>query len=102
MRRIKVSQWQNRRREALTKLASKSITSCASHDARLDCDIPMIAICSRNVRNVAGIIVDNIIQYTYLKNVGDESYQTLDKEAWMEMEIVMSEKYGKNWKDMFR
>ena len=67
VRRLKVSQWQNRRREALTKLASKSITSCASHDARLDGDIPMIAICSRNVRNVAGIIVDNIIQYTYLK-----------------------------------
>lgn len=48
------------------------------------------------------VVIDHHGQYTYLKNVGDESYQTLDKEAWMEMEIVMSEKYGKNWKDMFR
>lgn len=48
------------------------------------------------------VVIDHHGQYTYLKNVGDESYQTLDKEAWVEMEIVMSEKYGKNWKDMFR
>jgi GT2 family glycosyltransferase len=48
------------------------------------------------------VIINHHGQYTYIKNVGDESYQTLDKEAWIEMNIVMSEKYGNNWKDMFR
>lgn len=48
------------------------------------------------------VVINHHGQYTYMKNVGDESYQNLDKEAWVEMEIVMSEKYGKNWKDMFR
>jgi hypothetical protein len=67
IRRLKPSQWQNRRREALTKLVSKSITSCASHDVRIDHSVPMIAICSRNVRDVSGIIVTNIIEHTFLK-----------------------------------
>lgn len=37
-------------------------------------------------------------QYTYTKQVGDESYQTLDREAYAEMIPVMIEKYGENWR----
>ena len=64
IRRQKPSQWQNRRREDLTKLVSNSITSCASHDSRLEGDI---AICSRNVREIANIITGYILDEKYLK-----------------------------------
>jgi hypothetical protein len=39
-------------------------------------------------------------QYTYTMGVGDEPYQTLDREAYAEMAFVMSEKYGPNWRDI--
>jgi len=64
IRRLRQSQWQNRRREDLIKLVSKSITSCASHESRLEGDI---AICSRNVREIANIITGNILDEKYLK-----------------------------------
>lgn len=64
IRRQKPSQWQNRRREDLIKLVSNSITSCASHDSRLEGDI---AICSRNVREIANIITFYISDEKYLK-----------------------------------
>lgn len=64
IRRQKPSQWQNRRREDLIKLVSNSITSCASHDSRLEGDI---AICSRNVREIANIITGYILDEKYLK-----------------------------------
>jgi len=53
-----------------------------------------IYICNKVVINHHG-------QYTYLNNVGDESYQTLDREAYGEMNIVMAEKYGDNWRQLF-
>jgi hypothetical protein len=37
-------------------------------------------------------------QYTYTKQVGDEPYSTLDREAYGEMARVMTEKYGPNWR----
>ena len=40
-------------------------------------------------------------QYTYLNNVGDETYQTLDREAYGEMNVVMTEKYGQHWRQLF-
>lgn len=40
-------------------------------------------------------------QYTYSMNMGDEPYQTLDREAYGEMMLVMSEKYGPNWRMLF-
>jgi hypothetical protein len=64
IRRQKPSQWQNRRREDLIKLVSNSITSCANHDSRLEGDI---AICSRNVREIANIITFYILDEKYLK-----------------------------------
>lgn len=64
IRRLRQSQWQNRRREDLIKLVSNSITSCASHDSRLEGDI---AICSRNVREIANIITGHILDEKYLK-----------------------------------
>lgn len=48
-----------------------------------------------------GVVIDHHGQYTYLKNVGDESYTTLDAEAWKEMNPIMTEKYGPNWKNIF-
>ena len=47
------------------------------------------------------VVIDHHGQYTYRQNVGDETYSNLDREAWVEMEFVMSEKYGPNWKAMF-
>jgi hypothetical protein len=64
IRRQKQSQWLNRRREDLIKIVSNSITSCASHDSRLEGDI---AICSRNVREIANIITYYILDKKYLK-----------------------------------
>lgn len=49
-----------------------------------------------------GVVINHHGQYTYRKNVGDESYENLDREAYVEMEWVMSEKYGPNWKELFR
>jgi len=49
-----------------------------------------------------GLIINHHGQYTYRKNVGDEQYSTLDKEAYIEMEFVMTEKYGNNWKEIFK
>jgi GT2 family glycosyltransferase len=49
-----------------------------------------------------GVVINHHGQYTYRKNVGDETYSNLDKEAYVEMEWVMSEKYGSNWKELFR
>lgn len=40
-------------------------------------------------------------QYTYTKEMGDESYQNLDRAAWAEMFVVMTEKYGPNWRTLF-
>ena len=37
-------------------------------------------------------------QYTYTKQVGDEPYATLDREAYAEMVPVMTEKYGPGWR----
>ena len=39
-------------------------------------------------------------QYTYTKQVGDESYNTLDREAYNEMVPVMTEKYGLAWRNI--
>jgi hypothetical protein len=64
IRRLRQSQWQNRRREDLIKLVSNSITSCSSHESRLEGDI---AICSRNVREIAKIITFYILDEKYLK-----------------------------------
>lgn len=47
-----------------------------------------------------GCVIDHHGQYTYIKEVGDESYRTLDHEAKVEMGFVMSEKYGPNWKEI--
>jgi GT2 family glycosyltransferase len=47
-----------------------------------------------------GVVIDHHGQYTYIKEVGDESYHTLDNEAKREMEFVMSEKYGPNWRQI--
>jgi hypothetical protein len=68
VRRLKISQFQNRRREALTKLVSNSITSCPSYDHCHDQkEVPMIAICSRNVRDVTSYIVGGMISHPFLK-----------------------------------
>jgi hypothetical protein len=48
------------------------------------------------------VFINHHGQYTYLNNVGDESYQTLDKEAYVEMNIVMAEKYGTQWRTIFQ
>jgi GT2 family glycosyltransferase len=48
-----------------------------------------------------GVVINHHGQYTYRKNVGDETYDNLDREAYVEMEAVMSEKYGSNWKELF-
>ena len=47
------------------------------------------------------VVIDHHGQYTYRKNVGDETYEHLDKEAGLEMDIFMKEKYGNNWKEIF-
>jgi GT2 family glycosyltransferase len=47
-----------------------------------------------------GVVIDHHGQYTYIKQVGDESYRTLDEEAKREMEIIMAEKYGPNWRQI--
>jgi GT2 family glycosyltransferase len=49
-----------------------------------------------------GVVINHHGQYTYQKQVGDESYNNLDREAYKEMEIVMAEKYGPNWNLAFR
>jgi hypothetical protein len=67
VRSQKTSQWQNRRRENLTKLISKSIMTCDDlHSSELQ-DCPSIAICSRNVRHVTQYITENIIGQSFLK-----------------------------------
>jgi len=96
IRRQKPSQWQNRRRETLTKLVSKSITSCASHDARLDGDIPMIAICSRNVRDVSGIIVTNIIEHTFLKRYLAENVSKVSESSLFRLLAHYSQRCSEN------
>lgn len=48
------------------------------------------------------VVINHHGQYTYLKNVGDESYQILDKEAALEENFIMTEKYGQNWRNVFR
>jgi hypothetical protein len=40
-------------------------------------------------------------QYTYTMQVGDEPYATLDRQAYMEMMPVMTEKYGRDWPQLF-
>jgi hypothetical protein len=67
VRRLKVSQFQNRRREELTKLVSNSIMSCASYDQKEDDGVPMIAICARNVRDVSSYIVAAVVSQPFLK-----------------------------------
>lgn len=47
------------------------------------------------------IVINHHGQYTYLKNVGDESYQNLDREAYVEMNLIMTEKYGNEWRKIF-
>lgn len=49
-----------------------------------------------------GVVINHHGQYTYKKQVGDETYNNLDREAYLEMNPVMSEKYGNNWKEVFR
>jgi purine nucleoside permease len=49
-----------------------------------------------------GVVIDHHGQYTYKKQMGDETYNNLDREAYLEMNPVMSEKYGNNWKEVFR
>jgi hypothetical protein len=67
VRRLKASQFQNRRREELTKLVSNSIMSCTSYDQKEDNGVPMIAICSRNVRDVSSYIVGELVSRPFLK-----------------------------------
>lgn len=67
VRRLKVSQLQNRRREDLTKLVSNSIMSCSSHDQKEDNGVQMIAICTRNVRDVSSYIVAALVSQPFLK-----------------------------------
>lgn len=67
VRRLKISQFQNRRREELTKLISNSIMSCASYDQKEDNGVPMIAICTRNVRDVSSYIVAELVSRPFLK-----------------------------------
>ncbi len=49
-----------------------------------------------------GVVINHHGQYTYRKEVGDETYTNLDREAYKEMESVMPEKYGDNWNEMFK
>lgn len=68
IRRLKISQLQNRRREDLTKLVSNSIMSCASYDQTIEVnEVPMIAICRRNVRDVGSYIVAELVSRPFLK-----------------------------------
>ena len=48
------------------------------------------------------ISIIHIGQYTYTKQVGDESYRTLDYEANMETNPIMIEKYGPEWRIIFQ
>ena len=66
IRRLRVSQFQNRRREDLTKLVSNSIMSCARYDDATK-EVPMIAICTRNVRDVSSYIVAELVSRPFLK-----------------------------------
>jgi hypothetical protein len=67
VRRLKISQFQNRRREDLTKLVSNSITSCPSYVQKEGNGVPMVAISTRNVRDVSSYIVTEMISRPFLK-----------------------------------
>lgn len=67
VRRLKNSQFQNRRRECLTKLVSNSIMSCPSYVRIEDNGVPMVAISTRNVRDVSSYIVAEMISQPFLK-----------------------------------